>query len=236
MIDILKSEYLKFFYNKWLILTAFTTIFLVPLMTIYLHETPELVDKSYVLTQVVESYYLGQAGLMIIVIMYFGQEFVKNTLRNTLLTVPQRWRFVYCKIFVLLSMIGIIWLGILLFTIIAVNMYYSLFVIQPIIKLTLLIAFESFSLSVICLSIVILTESIVFSIGISLSFLLGLGHMLLQFSQLFLFFPILTTMNLFFLEKSTAYFPIDKGILVQSTWAILLLIVAIRVFVKRSVR
>lgn len=48
MLNSLRSEYLKFFYNPWLSGTAVTTILLVPMMILYLHESPKIVNESYV--------------------------------------------------------------------------------------------------------------------------------------------------------------------------------------------
>ena len=66
-----RSEYLKFIYNKWLLLTVLSTIILVPLFVIFLHETPSYITEDYVLTQILESFYLGQAGIIIITILIY---------------------------------------------------------------------------------------------------------------------------------------------------------------------
>ena len=42
-----RSEYLKFIYNKWLLLTVLSTIILVPLFVIFLHETPSSVSYTH---------------------------------------------------------------------------------------------------------------------------------------------------------------------------------------------
>lgn len=90
-----RSEYLKFIYNKWLLLTVLATIILVPLFVIFLHETPSYITEDYVLTQILESFYLGQAGIIIITILFIGQEFNGSTLRSSLLANPTRWKFFY---------------------------------------------------------------------------------------------------------------------------------------------
>lgn len=72
--------------------------------------------------------------------------------------------------------------------------------------------------------------------GMSLSFLLGLGQMLLQFSDAFLYFPIISTMNSFFMIENQSYIPYTIGIAIQFLWGILLLSFSILLFRKRSVR
>ena len=97
-----RSEYLKFIYNKWLLLTVLATIILVPLFVIFLHETPSYITEDYVLTQILESFYLGQAGIIIITILFIGQEFNGSTLRSSLLANPTRWKFFFIKLIVIL--------------------------------------------------------------------------------------------------------------------------------------
>lgn len=92
-----RSEYLKFIYNKWLLLTVLATIILVPLFVIFLHETPSCITENYVLTQILESFYLGQAGIIIITILFIGQEFNGSTLRSSLLANPTRWKFFFIR-------------------------------------------------------------------------------------------------------------------------------------------
>ena len=59
----------------------------------FLHETPSYITENYVLTQILESFYLGQAGIIIITILFIGQEFNGSTLRSSLLANPTRWKF-----------------------------------------------------------------------------------------------------------------------------------------------
>ena len=104
-----RSEYLKFIYNKWLLLTVLATIILVPLFVIFLHETPSYITEDYVLTQILESFYLGQAGIIIITILFIGQEFNGSTLRSSLLANPTRWKFFFIKLIVILSISILVW-------------------------------------------------------------------------------------------------------------------------------
>ncbi|MDO4667773.1 MAG: hypothetical protein Q4A90_08055 [Streptococcus sp.] len=236
MKNILKSEYLKFIYNKWLWLAGLSTIVLVPLFIIYLHETPNKVSQDYLLTQVMESYYLGQAGFMIICILYTGQEFTKSTLRTSLLNIPVRWKFFTCKLVIVLSMSTIIWGSIILLTFGIVKWVYESNIDESLLRVICSIFLESLSLSAICFGLTLLIKSTVFSLGICLSFLLGLGQMLLQFSDIIRYLPILSTMNLFFIKINTTFLSVINGLIIQNVWALAFIIASLVIFSKREVR
>lgn len=236
MIKNLKSEYLKIIYNKWLLLTVFLIIALVPTFIIYLHENPSEITKEYVLTQVLESYYLGQSGIIIITILNIGQEFLKSTLRTSTIFCPNRVKFLVSKLFALISLILLIWVIIATVSILVIKIYYGLILFKEVLAMTINVSSVSLSLVLICFSLVILTKSLVFSLGISLSFLLGLGQILLQFSKFLLYFPILSTMNVFLLVDSLAFLPSLNGIIIQTLWAIFMLVLSSYIFVRRGIR
>ncbi|ARX90245.1 membrane protein [Streptococcus suis] len=231
-----RSEYLKFIYNKWLLLTVLATIILVPLFVIFLHETPSYITENYALTQILESFYLGQAGIIIITILFIGQEFNDSTLRSSLLANPIRWKFFFIKLIVILSISVLVWSLVTVCTIFVVYIFYSLLIPGFIYTIAVRIMLVSIGLILICFSLVLITRSIVVPMGISLSFLLGLGQMLLQFSDAFLYFPIISTMNSFFTTENQPYLPSTIGIAIQFLWGILLLSFSILLFRKRIVR
>lgn len=236
MIKKLKSEFLKIIYNKWLLLTVFLTIILVPIFIIYLHKNPSDITKEYVLSQVLESYYLGQSGVIVVTILSIGQEFVKSTLRTSVIFCPNRVKFLVSKLFALISLIFLIWVIIAAASILVIKIYYGLMLSKDVIAMTINVSIISLSLILICFSIVVLTKSMVFSLGLSLSFLLGLGQILLQFSRLLLYFPILSTMNTFLLMDSPTFLPSLNGIIIQSLWAIFMLVLSSCIFVRRGIR
>ena len=226
-----RSEYLKFIYNKWLLLTVLATIILVPLFVIFLHETPSYITENYVLTQILESFYLGQAGIIIITILFIGQEFNGSTLRSSLLANPTRWKFFFIKLIVILSISILVWSLVAFCTICLVYTFYGLLIPLVIYTFALRIIMVSIGFS-----LVLITRSVVVPMGMSLSFLLGLGQMLLQFSDAFLYFPIISTMNSFFMIENQSYIPYTIGIAIQFLWGILLLSFSILLFRKRIVR
>ncbi|HFI0545370.1 TPA: hypothetical protein ACGOXZ_001697, partial [Streptococcus suis] len=121
-------------------------------------------------------------------------------------------------------------------TIFVVYIFYSLLIPGFIYTIAVRIMLVSIGLILICFSLVLITRSIVVPMGISLSFLLGLGQMLLQFSDVFLYFPIISTMNSFFTTENQPYLPSTIGIAIQFLWGILLLSFSILLFRKRIVR
>lgn len=231
-----RSECLKFFYNKWLLLTIMSTITLVPLFVVFLNETPSYVNEDYVLTQILESYYLGQAGIIIISILFIGQEFNGSSLRSSLIANPTRWKFFLIKLIVILLTSILIWNLVIFFTIILVSIFYNLFIPVLIYTIAIRVILISIGLVLICFSLVLITKSLVVPLGIILSFLLGLGQMLLQFSDIFLYFPIISTMNAFFMIENQYYVSYIVGIGIQYLWGVLLLFFAILLFEKRVVR
>ncbi|HFI2463553.1 TPA: hypothetical protein ACGOYO_001944 [Streptococcus suis] len=209
---------------------------LVPLFVIFLHETPSYITENYALTQILESFYLGQAGIIIITILFIGQEFNDSTLRSSLLANPIRWKFFFIKLIVILSISVLVWSLVTVCTIFVVYIFYSLLIPGFIYTIAVRIMLVSIGLILICFSLVLITRSIVVPMGISLSFLLGLGQMLLQFSDVFLYFPIISTMNSFFTTENQPYLPSTIGIAIQFLWGILLLSFSILLFRKRIVR
>ena len=114
--------------------------------------------------------------------------------------------------------------------------FYGLLIPLLIYTFALRIIMVSIGLILICFSLVLITRSIVVPMGMSLSFLLGLGQMLLQFSDAFLYFPIISTMNSFFMIENQSYIPYTIGIAIQFLWGILLLSFSFLLFRKRIVR
>lgn len=236
MMDLLKSEYLKFFYNRWLQLTFFSTVVLVPFLIVYLHETPSEVTKNYVLSQILESLYLGQSGFIIITILFLGQEFNSSTLRSSFLASPNRKKFIFAKLFVLLSVLLLMWCLITLSSTIVIQTFYRIVISRIILWYIFKIIIVSITLIIVCSGLVLLTKSVVFSIGLSLLFLLGLGQMMLQFSRIFLYFPILSTMNAFLVSENIPYLTLMEGIMIQLIWGVILLFFSIFLLERKSIR
>ena len=73
-------------------------------------------------------------------------------------------------------------------------------------------------------------------LGISLSLLLGLGQMLLQFSSLFRNLPLLASMNCYYIHPLSLYYPVWQGLGIQIVWLLLVFVVAALILRERNVR
>ena len=89
---------------------------------------------------------------------------------------------------------------------------------------------------VITSGIVLLIRSMIVSMAIMVSLVLGLGNILLQYSAEMKYLPVLSTMNAFFIVKMPHYLEIGAGVAVQALWGILISLIAFLFFKKRYVR
>ena len=234
-----RSEYLKFIYNKWLLLTVLATIILVPLFVIFLHETPSYITEDYVLTQILESFYLGQAGIIIITILFIGQEFTGSSLRTSFLTCPNRLKFIISKLAIVLCMEIVLLVAVISLCILIAQGYYNINLLSNI-KHVLTILFPA------CISIltfallsgifVFISQSFILILGISLSLLLGLGQMLLQFSSFFRNLPLLASMNCFYTHPLSLYYPVWQGLGIQIVWLLIVFLFATLILIGKNLR
>ena len=79
-------------------------------------------------------------------------------------------------------------------------------------------------------------ESMVFSLTIILSMLLGLGQLLLQYSSRLNVLPVLATMNSFSINEISIYPNVTEGILIQSLWTIVFIGLAYYHLHRKSVK
>ena len=75
-------------------------------------------------------------------------------------------------------------------------------------------------ISIITFCLTILMESMVSSLTIVLSMLLGLGQLLLQYSPMMNILPVLVTMNSFSIKEISIYPSVTEGLFIQSLWMI----------------
>ncbi|MBP2623485.1 ABC transporter permease [Streptococcus oricebi] len=239
MLAYIKSENLKYLYNKWILLTILSTLFCVPILALSLNPFHGEVTFDIIATKVLQSFYLGQVGFIVTSILYIGQEFSRSTLRTSLLSVPNRLSIFLTKIFILFSWYILVLLTLTLFSILTVTYAYQFEFNNYLLDLFSLLVpvyFSIFTLSLIVASVTFISQSIVLTLGISLSLLLGLGQMLLQFSNFFKYSPILAAMNLFYIKPLSHYLDMSWGLFVQGGWAIVTLITAYYFWANRSVR
>lgn len=238
-ISILKSEMLKFVYNKWIIITSIITGIFIPAMTMLLNPMYE-VSFDFISNQILQSFYLGQVGFVVITALYFGEEILNHSIRTSLLLVPDRRKFLFVKI-INLILYEMIYVLIILFSSLIIdaigfNIFITIEFIGKLVKILLPVFISIIELSLIEASLIIISRSIVFSIAVLVSLILGLGQVLLQFVYFCKFLPVLSVMNSYMTMNSPIYLKTSMGLIIQGVWCISLLIISYLVFYKKCIR
>ena len=81
-----------------------------------------------------------------------------------------------------------------------------------------------------------ISQSFILILGISLSLLLGLGQMLLQFSSFFRNLPLLASMNCFYTYPLSLYYPVWQGLGIQIVWILIVFLFATLILIGKNVR
>ena len=220
----IKSEYLKIIYYKGLSVTLVFSILFLLAMLLALNPSPLMINGDFIVTQFLQSIYLAQTIFVVFSSVFWGREFLKSSLRTSLLSTPSRVKFFCIKVIVTL-------LSILCCFCIAIGVgiglvsFYFKFQLSPeFVSLLLsklippIIATIQVSMITFCLTI--LMESMVSSLTIVLSMILGLGQLLLQYSSMMNVLPVLVTMNSFSINEISIYPSVTEGLFLQSLWTI----------------
>ena len=236
----IKSEYLKIIYYKGLSVTLVFSILFLLAMLLALNPSALMINGDFIVTQFLQSIYLAQTIFAVFSAVFWGREFLKSSLRTSLLSTPSRVKFFCSKVIVnLLSILCCfciaIGIGIGL-----VSIYFKFqlnleFVRQLLLKLIPpMLATIQISMITVCLTIVM--ESIVSSLTIVLSMLLGLGQLLLQYSSRMNVLPVLATMNSFSINEISIYPSVIEGIFIQTVWIIVFIGLAYYYLHRKSVK
>ena len=236
----IKSEYLKMIYDKGLLATLVFSILFLLAMLLALNPSALMINGDFIVTQFLQSIYLAQTVFAVFSAVFWGREFLKSSLRTSLLSTPSRVKFFCSKVIVnLLSILCCfciaIGIGIGL-----VSIYFKFqlnleFVRQLLLKLIPpMLATIQISMITVCLTIVM--ESIVSSLTIVLSMLLGLGQLLLQYSSRMNVLPVLATMNSFSINEISIYPSVIEGIFIQTVWMIVFIGLAYYYLHRKSVK
>ena len=236
----IKSEYLKMIYDKGLLATLVFSILFLLAMLLALNPSALMINGNFIVTQFLQSIYLAQTVFAVFSAVFWGREFLKSSLRTSLLSTPSRVKFFCSKVIVnLLSILCCfciaIGIGIGL-----VSIYFKFqlnleFVRQLLLKLIPpMLATIQISMITVCLTIVM--ESIVSSLTIVLSMLLGLGQLLLQYSSRMNVLPVLATMNSFSINEISIYPSVTEGIFIQTVWMIVFIGLAYYYLHRKSVK
>lgn len=236
----MKSECLKFFYSKWLFLTFLLSIGLIPVLISFVTLPENAISFDSLANQLLQSFYMGQVGFVVLTSLYFGQEFLNHTIRTSLLALPNRFKFLFLKIISLLvlELVCLLVTTILSFIVISIRLDVSMTTETAfrLLKLLLPCYLATIQLSFITAALVLLSSSIVFSLSLVLPMILGLGQLLLQFTEHFKILPVLSTMNVFSRISSSIYPTVTTGLLLQSVWSIIFLISAYYFLYNKCIR
>lgn len=234
----LKSEYLKFMMNPWHWLIIGALLLCVPAMVVFLNSKPDQLTLQFVLEQLLQSLYLGQAGFVSLAVLFIGQEFTGSSLRTSFLTCPNRLKFIISKLAILLCMEIVLLVAVISLCILIAQGYYNINLLSNI-KHVLTILFPA-CISILTFSLlsgifVFISQSFILILGISLSLLLGLGQMLLQFSSFFRNLPLLASMNCFYTYPLSLYYPVWQGLGIQIVWLLIVFLFATLILIGKNV-
>ena len=220
----IKSEFLKIIYYKGLSATLVFSILFLLAMLLALNPSALMINRDFIVTQFLQSIYLAQTIFAVFSAVFWGREFLKSSLRTSLLSTPSRLKFFCIKITVnVLSILCCFCIAIGIG--IGLVSFYFKFQLSPEFLSTLfsklippIIATIQISTITFCLTI--LMESMVSSLTIVLSMILGLGQLLLQYSSMINVLPVLVTMNSFSIKEISIYSSVTEGLFLQSLWTI----------------
>ena len=217
--DCLKSEQLKFIYNRWVMIAAGFILIFIPVMVETLGNTLSL--------PLLEGFYLGQAGFAVLAALYFGHEYKRSALRTSILGIPGRIVLLASK-----YVIVIVWMA-------------GLFLVDSVISviltggvmLSLVPGFIStLELTAITCALVVITKSDIVSMAIPVALILGLGTLLLQYGRIMRYLPVVSTLQAFFASRVPSYLSVTEGLWVQGIWAVILVALSFLIFWRRAVR
>ena len=220
----IKSEYLKIIYYKGLSATLVFSILFLLAMLLALNPSVLMINGDFIVTQFLQSIYLAQTVFAVFSAVFWGREFLKSSLRISFLSNPSRLQFFYIKTIVtLLSILSCFFIAIGLG--LGLVSFYFKFQISPEFLSTLLLKLippiiATIQISMITFCLTIFMESMIASLTIVLSMLLGLGQLLLQYSSMMNVLPVLATMNSFSIKAISIYPSVIEGLLIQSLWMI----------------
>ena len=236
----IKSEYLKIIYYKGLSVTLVFSILFLLAMLLALNPSFLMINGDFIVTQFLQSIYLAQTIFAVFSAVFWGREFLKSSLRTSLLSTPSRVKFFCIKVIVTLLSILCCFCIAIGVGIGLVSFYFKFhlnleFVRQLLLKLIPpMLATIQISMITVCLTIVM--ESIVSSLTIVLSMLLGLGQLLLQYSSRMNVLPVLATMNSFSINEISIYPSVIEGIFIQTVWMIVFIGLAYYHLHRKSVK
>lgn len=239
---VFRSEWGKFFTYHWCIVGVISAALLPPLTLLFTEKSSagSLLQSSDVIALCLRFLYLGQAGIIIAMAGFCGQEYSGSYLRTTLLTNSSRMKLLLTKkiiITVITIITGI--LSSILCIIVIIIKYQYVITFDLFIRFITTIPLAIISwvvLGLISGYISIITKSLIVPIAILFPLILGLSQMLLAITELAKYLPDLAGMNLFLLPEQKPFLTLWIGLIVQLIWIISLDCISTYLFQNRDVR
>ena len=233
MIRYLKGEFLKFFYNKWALIVMIGTVVFIPVMAATLGSFFGETGKELVRSKILQGLYLGQVGYVVLGGLYFGREYLRSALRTSLLSAPVRMKVLLSKFIVITLVTLAVFIVSIMFSIIATGYDEGL---GKLIGLILPAFISTMELVMLTCATVLVSRSMIASMAVPVSLILGLGNLLLQYGKVFRFMPVSSSMNGFFIIEAPTYLKVGTGLVVQGGWCLVLVAVGCWLFGRRAVR
>lgn len=234
-----KNEQLKYWYNRWIVITTCALCLFIPTLVATLDNLTNAQGADFAKTQLLQGFYLGQTGFVVIAVLYFGQEFSKSTLRTSMLSTPKKSVFLISKGLCLIGWTIFFLLVTTMLSLLVLRLNFGIDLSFTLLRETVCALIPAYistiQLCAIAASLVLISKSIIFPLAFILSMILGLGQLLLQFGSIFRFLPVISAMDSFLLSQSNYYMPLWSGLLCQGVWCAALIIIASILFKMRSV-
>lgn len=221
----IKSEFCKLLYHRWWKLSALALgIFYPAMLWAFLEQGLAPLDA------LLQSFYLGQCGFVLLAALYMGEEFQNAGLRSSLLAQPKRGRLLFAK-----SLSFLLWGTVLflLYSLLCVlllspfsDMPLSAKGLLEIAQRLLAVYAATLSLAFLSFATTSVFGGLLPALALWLSMILGLGQLLLQFSRYSRYLPVLSSMQVYYGKAQDIYLPFGQGLALQGFWAVLGLAVA----------
>ncbi len=238
----LRSEWARFFSYHWCIWGMIGAILLPPVALLFSENNfgGIKLQEEDVVALCLRFLYLGQAGIVVAMAGFLGQEYTHSSLRTTLLTVPSRMRLFLTKKLVVVSstIIAGILSSILCFIVIIAK-YQYVFANDVLTKFITAVSLAIISwivLGCISASLSIITKSLIVPIAVLFPMIIGGSQMLLAVTEVAKYLPDLAGMNLFLIPEQKTFLALGLGVTIQLMWVISLECTSAYVFHRRDIR
>lgn len=229
----LKTEFLKFLYNRWALIILTGTVIFIPVMASVLGPFFDETGKELVRSKILQALYLGQVGHVVMAGLYLGREYTGSALRTSLLAAPVRLKILAAKFVVICSASISVFALSTIFSILATSFDEG---IEKLTRLLLPAFGSTMELVILTSSAVLISRSMTASMAVPVSLILGLGNLLLQYEKIFRYIPVISSMNCFFIRELPVYLQTGRGLAVQGIWCLAVAAAGCLLFTRRAVR